>query len=77
MLPLFTLIGMRFKLFVHAGDDTKTGVLKKLPGADTRLLLFEADIYNSNSFESAIRGCQYAFLVATPMLHNANSTQVL
>ncbi|XP_078174598.1 NADPH HC-toxin reductase 1-like [Carex rostrata] len=65
---------------VHAtlrdlGDDTKTGLLEKLPGADTRLELYEADIYNSSSFESAIQGCEYVFLTATPMQHTANSTQ--
>ncbi|KAJ3701118.1 hypothetical protein LUZ61_004823 [Rhynchospora tenuis] len=66
---------------VHAtlrnlGDDTKTGLLKKLPGADTHLKLFEADIYNSSSFESAIEGCNYVFLTATPYQRNVNSTQL-
>ncbi|KAF3328620.1 anthocyanidin reductase-like protein [Carex littledalei] len=66
---------------VHAtlrdlGDDTKTGLLKKLPGADTRLEFYEADIYDSSSFESAIQGCEYVFLIATPMQHKANSTQL-
>ncbi|KAJ4794579.1 NAD(P)-binding Rossmann-fold superfamily protein [Rhynchospora pubera] len=65
---------------VHAtlrklGDEKKTGLLKKIPGADTKLKLFEADIYNSSSFESAIEGCNSIFLTATPFQHKANSTQ--
>ncbi|EYU40028.1 hypothetical protein MIMGU_mgv1a025720mg [Erythranthe guttata] len=59
---------------VHAtlrnlGEKSKTSLLKSLPSAETRLKLFEADIYNPQEFETAIDGCQYVFHVATPMLH--------
>ncbi|KAL7150463.1 hypothetical protein ABFS83_05G113400 [Erythranthe nasuta] len=63
---------------VHAtlrnlGENSKTGLLKSFPNAETRLKLFEADIYNPQEFETAIRGCQYVFHVATPILHTQNS----
>ncbi|KAF6149623.1 hypothetical protein GIB67_011232 [Kingdonia uniflora] len=57
---------------VHAtlrnkGDVMKVFPLKSLLGADTRLKLFEADLYNPESFEESIQGCEYVFHVATPM----------
>ncbi|KAL8053968.1 hypothetical protein ABFX02_05G107600 [Erythranthe guttata] len=63
---------------VHAtlrnlGEKSKTSLLKSLPSAETRLKLFEADIYNPQEFETAIEGCQYVFHVATPMLHTRNT----
>ncbi|KAG6684838.1 hypothetical protein I3842_12G083400 [Carya illinoinensis] len=65
---------------VHAtlrnlGDTSKVDLLKSFPNASNRLVLFEADIYNSLEFELAIKGCEYVFHVATPMLHNAQSSQ--
>ncbi|KAK9274729.1 hypothetical protein L1049_021980 [Liquidambar formosana] len=51
-------------------DTSKVGLLKSLPGADTRLVLFQADIYNPNEFEAAIEGCQFVFHVATPLPHS-------
>ncbi|CAL9773221.1 unnamed protein product [Musa acuminata subsp. burmannicoides] len=56
-----------------AGDDSKVGHLRSLPGADARLSLFESDLYSAETFEPAIRGCEYVFLVATPMHHSPNS----
>lgn len=63
---------------VHAtlrdlGDIKKVGLLKGLPGAETRLKLFEADIYNPQQFEPAVKDCQFVFHVATPMVHTTNS----
>ncbi|OMO79736.1 hypothetical protein CCACVL1_13478 [Corchorus capsularis] len=55
-------------------DKSKVGILKSLPGADTNLVLFQADIYNPNQFERAIHGCEYVFHVATPMLHDTQSS---
>ncbi|KAF8412138.1 hypothetical protein HHK36_000094 [Tetracentron sinense] len=46
-----------------------------LRNLDTRLRLFEADIYNHDEFEPAIEGCEFVFHVATPMLHNNQSSQ--
>ncbi|KAJ6670236.1 putative proteinD DEPENDENT EPIMERASE/DEHYDRATASE [Salix viminalis] len=57
-------------------DKSKVGLLKSLPNADTRLVLFQADIYNPNEFEEAIRGCGFVFHVATPMQHDPTSIQV-
>jgi len=59
-----------------AGDESKVGLLKGLAGAENTLLLYQADLYNAEEFEPAIRGCQFEFLVATPMAHYANSTKV-
>ena len=56
-----------------AGDDSKVGHLRSLPGADARLSLFESDLYSAETFEPAIRGCEYVFLVATPLQHSPNS----
>jgi hypothetical protein len=51
-------------------------LLKSLPNADNRLVLFQADIYNPSDFEPAIKGCEYVFHVATPMQHDTQSSQV-
>ncbi|KAJ8768498.1 hypothetical protein K2173_022591 [Erythroxylum novogranatense] len=64
---------------VHAtlrnlGDTSKVGLLKSLPNADTKLHIFQADIYNPHEFEAAIKGCEFVFHVATPMQHDPNST---
>ncbi|KAL6182336.1 hypothetical protein ACLB2K_043759 [Fragaria x ananassa] len=56
-------------------DESKVGLLKSLPNADTNLLLFSADIYNPNDFKPAIEGCEFVFHVATPMQHNSQSSQ--
>ena len=60
----------------HAGDEKKAGLLRGLPGAAERLVLFEADIYDAASFEPAIQGCEFVFLVATPLQHNSGSSKV-
>ncbi|KAL6841703.1 hypothetical protein ACP4OV_028215 [Aristida adscensionis] len=65
---------------VHAtlrslGDEKKTGLLRSLPGAAERLRLFEADIYDADTFEPAVAGCEFVFLVATPLLHDTSSTK--
>ncbi|XP_074279690.1 NADPH HC-toxin reductase 1-like [Silene latifolia] len=64
--------------FVHAtlrnlGDSAKVGLLKSLRGAETRLKLFEADIYNPEMFEPALQDCTFVFHVATPLMHTHNS----
>ncbi|KAJ6426482.1 hypothetical protein OIU84_022138 [Salix udensis] len=56
-------------------DKSKVGLLKSLPNADTRLVLFQADLYSPNEFEEAIRGCEFVFHVATPMQHDPRSIQ--
>ncbi|XP_057780326.1 noscapine synthase SDR1-like [Salvia miltiorrhiza] len=59
---------------VHAtlrslNDASKVGLLKGLDHAETRLKLFEGDIYNPTEFAAAIHGCEFVFHVATPMQH--------
>ncbi|OMO79655.1 NAD-dependent epimerase/dehydratase [Corchorus capsularis] len=60
-------------------DKSKVGLLKSLPGAEIRLVLFEADIYiyiyNPHQFEKAIQGCEFVFHVATPLQHDTQSSQ--
>eukprot|EP00262_Sarcandra_glabra_P019878 TRINITY_DN771_c0_g1_i2.p1 TRINITY_DN771_c0_g1~~TRINITY_DN771_c0_g1_i2.p1 ORF type:complete len:339 (-),score=48.59 TRINITY_DN771_c0_g1_i2:137-1153(-) len=56
-------------------DPSKVGLLNSFPYADTRLQLFEADIYNPEDFERAIDGCDFVFHVATPLLHNTESSK--
>ncbi|CAN6216124.1 unnamed protein product [Urochloa humidicola] len=68
---------------VHAtlrdtGDEQKAGLLRRLvSGAPEcgRLVLFEADLYDAATFAPAIAGCQFVFLVATPLRHDATSTK--
>ncbi|KAL2527691.1 NAD(P)-binding Rossmann-fold superfamily protein [Abeliophyllum distichum] len=54
-------------------EERKTSHLKSLPNAESRLELFQADIYNPEDFEAAIQGCLFVFHVATPVLHTENS----
>ncbi|KAF3439889.1 hypothetical protein FNV43_RR18167 [Rhamnella rubrinervis] len=54
-------------------EQSKVKLLKSLPGADTELVLFKADIYNPNEFRHGIQGCHSVFHVATPMQHTHNS----
>ncbi|XP_031260367.1 putative anthocyanidin reductase [Pistacia vera] len=54
-------------------DRSKVNFLKSFPDADTRLLLFEADLYDPDKFEFAIQGCEFVFHVATPFRHTDGS----
>ncbi|CAK7335693.1 unnamed protein product [Dovyalis caffra] len=56
-------------------DKSIVGLLRSLPNADTKLVLFQADIYNPNDFDEAIQGCEFIFHVATPMQHDPKSSQ--
>lgn len=65
---------------VHAtlrnlGDQEKVGLLKRIPNADTKLKLFEADIYDPDQFGKAIQGCEFVFHLATPYQHNKQNSQ--
>uniref|UniRef100_K3Y2M4 NAD-dependent epimerase/dehydratase domain-containing protein n=1 Tax=Setaria italica TaxID=4555 RepID=K3Y2M4_SETIT len=68
---------------VHAtlrniGDEEKAGLLRRLvPGAaeSGRLALFEADLFDAATFAPAIAGCEFVFLVATLLRHDATSTK--
>ncbi|KAL5571387.1 hypothetical protein UlMin_020984 [Ulmus minor] len=54
-------------------DAWKLSLLKSFPGADSRLALFKADMYNPDEFQNAIQGCQCVFHVATPLFHTQTS----
>ena len=59
-----------------AGDTSKVDLLKSFPNAENNLVLFQADIYNPTEFEPAIEGCKYVFHVATPLVHDTQSSKV-
>ncbi|XP_011015838.1 PREDICTED: dihydroflavonol-4-reductase-like [Populus euphratica] len=59
-----------------AEDKSKVGLLNSLPYADTKLVLFQADIYKPHEFDDAIRGCEFVFHVATPMQSSQNKDRV-
>ncbi|GLJ33975.1 hypothetical protein SUGI_0683350 [Cryptomeria japonica] len=57
---------------VHAtlrdiGDEKKCRPLLDLTGAHERLKLFQADLLQEGSFDSAVEGCQGVFHVANPV----------
>ncbi|KAL0925178.1 hypothetical protein M5K25_003490 [Dendrobium thyrsiflorum] len=57
----------------NLGDESKVQLLKKLEGADERLRLFEADLYDAEKFELAINGSDFVFLLASTYHLNPNS----
>ncbi|KAE8697269.1 Detected protein of confused Function [Hibiscus syriacus] len=57
------------------GDSDKVGHLKSLPHAETRLRLFEADIYDPCEFKPEIEGCQFVIHMATPLQHQPQNSQ--
>ncbi|XP_058738791.1 anthocyanidin reductase ((2S)-flavan-3-ol-forming)-like isoform X2 [Vicia villosa] len=54
-------------------DQSKVDFLKSFPQSQQKLVLFEANIYNSVEFEHAIKGCEFVFHVATPLIHQPES----
>ncbi|KAL2345893.1 hypothetical protein Fmac_007178 [Flemingia macrophylla] len=54
-------------------DESKMELLRGLPNANERLVLFEADIYRPHEYEAAIQGCEFVFHVATPYEHLSDS----
>jgi len=54
-------------------DEFKVGLLKSFPQSQDKLILFQADIYSSVDFEPAIKGCEFVFHVATPLIHEPGS----
>lgn len=73
---VYSLGSLNLYTLIVIGDASKVGILKSLPHADSRLLLFQADIYDPVGFDPAIRGCDFVFHVATPMRHNTESSLV-
>ncbi|MCL7029175.1 hypothetical protein MKW94_024542 [Papaver nudicaule] len=58
----------------NLSDENKVGLLKRLEGAETRLELFQADIYKPDEFDVVIKGCDYVFHVATPLQHSTDNS---
>lgn len=56
-----------------ADDRSKVNFLESFPDADARLVLFEADLYDPDTFQFAIQGCEFVFHVATPFSHTEGS----
>lgn len=48
-------------------SEAQTGPLLSLPGAAERLKLFQAELSEEGSFDSAVEGCEGMFHVASPM----------
>ncbi|CAL8464641.1 g4176 [Coccomyxa elongata] len=60
---------------VHAtvrdpNSQTKLQYLKSLPGAETRLHFFKADLENAASFLAPVKGCKYVLHTASPVVMN-------
>jgi len=53
-------------------SQSTTGHLTALPGADRQLKLFEADLLNSKSFDTAFAGCQVVIHTASPVSADPN-----
>ncbi|KAI3917533.1 hypothetical protein MKW98_021295 [Papaver atlanticum] len=58
----------------NLSDENKVGLLKKLEGAETRLELFQANIYKLDEFDVVIKGCDFVFHVATPFKHSTENS---
>ncbi|KAF8664167.1 hypothetical protein HU200_054915 [Digitaria exilis] len=58
---------------VVSEDEKKTALLRALPGAAERLVLFQADMHDAATFEPAIAGCEFVFLVAAPMTQDISA----
>jgi len=56
-------------------NDQKTQPLKGLEGAERRLLLFEADLLDEDSFDDAFDGCDMVMHVASPYVIDVEDAQ--
>ncbi|GLJ33983.1 hypothetical protein SUGI_0683470 [Cryptomeria japonica] len=55
-------------------DERKCGPVLNLPGAQERLKLFQADLLEEGSFDSAVEGCQGVFHLASPIAGDKENT---
>lgn len=60
----------------NLNDPTKTEHLLALDGAEKRLHLFEANLLEEGSFDSAIHGCVGVFHTASPVALKSSNPQV-
>ncbi|XP_073129205.1 phenylacetaldehyde reductase-like [Henckelia pumila] len=58
----------------NLSDPNKVTHLKRLEGAKERLQLFEANLIEDGSFDSAVHGCEGVFHTASPALAAATAT---
>ena len=58
-------------------NATKTQHLLNLPGAADRLKLFEADLLQEGSFDTAVAGCSVVFHTASPFFINGGTEENL
>ena len=62
--------------FTFTGDPKKTHHLTSLDGAKQRLELFQAELLEEGSFDSAIEGCEGVFHTASPCFMYAEDPEV-
>lgn len=67
---------LRCKINKIAGNSTKVAHLTSLQGANQRLHLYEADLLEEGSFDSAVDGCQTVFHTASPVALSVSDPQV-
>ncbi|XP_075489053.1 phenylacetaldehyde reductase-like isoform X1 [Primulina tabacum] len=60
----------------NLSDPNKVAHLKGLEGAEERLQLFEANLIEDGSFDSAVHGCEGVFHTASPAVAAATGPQV-
>lgn len=68
-----------YYMHVHvypAANMKKVKHLVELPGANTKLTLWKADLSEEGSFDEAIKGCTGVFHVATPMDFESKDPEV-
>ncbi|KAG6424866.1 hypothetical protein SASPL_115288 [Salvia splendens] len=58
-------------------DSSKVAHLTSLEGANEKLRLYEADLLEEGSFDSAVDGCQTVFHTASPVALSVSDPQVL
>ena len=87
MMRLYQYDGVNFQSFsfisedstnccgLYSDDMAKNSHLKDLQALGP-LKVFRADMDEEGSFDDAIAGCDYAFLVAAPMNFNSENPEV-
>lgn len=61
---------------MNTGDPNEVVHLSALEGANERLQLYEAELLEEGSFDSAVDGCEGVFHTASPVLLSVSDPQV-
>lgn len=61
---------------MNTGDPSEVVHLSALEGANERLQLYEAELLEEGSFDSAVDGCEGVFHTASPVLLSVSDPQV-